>query len=448
MRAKRNSIFVALLAIAHFISNNCSLADEIVNLQGAEPSSAGDVLQKQRLDEIRALTAMKNKAAADRDSRGKITSLIRETAENHATASAEVVARESSAKEFHESAEKAVKGLYHEKATEQVGEENHGTPMAESAAGTNIGDVDLDTRSIPEIMTIGSVLPDSVKLAVNGALESIEHVIQERIIPLMKEVVESIDMKPAEAVPDVAAGKFSDVTSNANEAAAVADAATNVVIDKVAPGADKVTLGADKVALGADKVTLGADKVTLGADKLALGADKVTLGADKVALGADKVTLGADKVTLGADKVTQGADKVTQGADKDAPAVTPSDILVEQTIFDTSSTISAMLDSVLPESHKAGEHVMQQSDQQEKITPVINQVKESTVPILQPIHTDSAKLDTLSNVESIQTPPVTPDDVVVVDKTTIDLMNTKRVEKDIEDIIDDSSEDDAMKEVI
>ena len=403
MRAKRNSIFVALLAIAHFISNNCSLADEIVNLQGAEPSSAGDVLQKQRLDEIRALTAMKNKAAADRDSRGKIASLIRETAENHASVSAELVARESSAEEFYESAEKAAKGLYHKKATEQAGEENHGTPIAEAAVGTNIGaiiakDADLDTRSIPEIMTIGSVLPDSVKLAVNGALESIEHVIQERIIPLMKEVVDSIDMKPGEAVPDVAAEKISDVTSNTNEAAAVADAATNVVIDKVA------------------------------------------LGADKVALGGDKVTLGADKVALGGDKVAPGDDKV-------APEVTLPDVSVEQTIFDTSNTISAMLDSVLPESHESSEHVTQKSNQQEKITPVIDQVKEPTEPILQPIQTDSAKLDTSSNVEIIQTPLVTPDDVVVVDKTNLDMMNATTVEKDNEDMIDDSSEDDAMKEV-
>ena len=410
MRAKRNSIFVALLAIAHFISNNCSLADEIVNPQSAEPSSAGDILQKHRLDEIRALTAMKNMAAADRDSRGKIASLIRETAENHASVSAELVARESSAEEFYESAEKAAKGLYHEKATEQAGEENHGTPIAEAAVGTNIGaiiakDADLDTRSIPEIMTIGSVLPDSVKLAVNGALESIEHVIQERIIPLMKEVVDSIDMKPAEAVPDVAAEKISDVTSNTNEAAAVADAATNVVIDKV--------------ALGADKVALGADKVALGGDEIALGGDKVALGGDKVALGGDKV----------------------------APDVTQPDVSVEQTIFDTSNTISAMLDSVLPESHESSEHVTQKSNQQEKITPVIDQVKEPTEPILQPIQTDSAKLDTSSNVEIIQTPLVTPDDVVVVDKTNLDMMNATTVEKDNEDMIDDSSEDDAMKEV-
>ena len=129
--------------------------------------------------------------------------------------------------------------------------------------------------------------------------------------------------------------------------------------------------------------------------------------------------------------------------------MTVSDISVEQTIFDTSNTISAMLDSVLPEPHESSGHVMQKSGQQEIITPVIDQVKEPTEPepILQPIQPDSATLDASSVLESFQTLPVKPDDGVVVDKTILELINTKIDEKDNEEMIDDSSEDDAMKEV-
>ena len=409
MRANSNSIFFALLAIAHFISNNCLQADEIVNPQSSEPSSAGDVLQKQRLDEIRALTEMKNKAAADRDSRGKMTSLIRENAENSAAESADLVARVKSALK---AAENAANGLYHEKATEQAGKEYHGTPIAESASSTDSGavfakDIDLDTRIFTEMTTVESKSPDSVSSALNGLFESIEHAIQERITPSMIEVVESNDIKPAKAVPDVVAEKSIDVISIVEGSAAVADATINVVISKVA-----------------------------------LDADKVTPDADKVTPDAEKVTLDADKVTLDADKVTLNADKVT-------PDVTVSDISVEQTIFDTSNTISAMLDSVLPEPHESSGHVMQKSGQQEIITPVIDQVKEPTEPepILQPIQPDSATLDASSVLESFQTLPVKPDDGVVVDKTILELINTKIDEKDNEEMIDDSSEDDAMKEV-
>ena len=445
MRANSNSIFFALLAIAHFFSNNCSLADEIVNPQSSEPSSAGDILHKQRLDEIRALTEMKNKAAADRDSRGKITSLIRENAENSAAESADLVARVKSAL-------KAANGLYHEKATEQAGKEYHGTPIAESAAGTDSGavfakDIDLDTRSFTEMTTVESKSPDSVSSALNGLFESIEHAIQERIIPLVKEVVESNDVKPAEAVPDVVAEKFIDLLSNVEGSAAVADAAINVAINKVTPDADKVTLDADKVTLDADKVVPDADKVTLDADKAPLDADKVTLDADKATPDADKVTPDADKVTPDADKATLDADKATPDADKVTLDATLSDISVEQTVFDTSNTISAMLDSVLPEHHESSGHVMQKSGQEEKITPVIDQIKEPKEPILQPIQPSSAKPDTSSVVEIIQTLPIKTDDVVVVDKTILELINTKRDERDTEEIIDDSSEDDAMKEV-
>jgi hypothetical protein len=248
MRAKRNSIFVALLALAHFISNDCLLAEEIATLQAAEPS-AGDILQKQRVDEIRELTAMKDKAAADREARDKAATQIREKAEKNAAAMAAMMARELSAKELPESAEKAANVLSIEKAAEQAGQEILGISLAKSAVGIDIiaaaaVGIDMAAQTVSTTQTVESVLPDSVSLAVNGARESSEQVIKEpgqrdTIIPLINAAVEAVVGEAAEAVSAVAAvaaEKVTDAISDVKEAAAVADAAINEVAPEVLAG--------------------------------------------------------------------------------------------------------------------------------------------------------------------------------------------------------------------
>lgn len=246
MRAKRNSIFVALLALAHFISNDCLLAEEIATLQAAEPT-AGDILQKQRVDEIRELTAMKNKAAADREARDKAATQNRENAEKNAAALAARAARELDAKELLESAEKAANVLSIEKAAEQAGQEILGISLAKSAVGIDIITVaavgiEMAAQTASTTQTVESVLPDSVSVAVNGARESSEEVIQEpgqrdAIIPLA--AVESVVEEAAEAVSAVvavAAEKIIDAISDVTEAATVADAAINEVAPEVLAG--------------------------------------------------------------------------------------------------------------------------------------------------------------------------------------------------------------------
>jgi hypothetical protein len=243
MRARRNSIFVALLALAHFISNDCLLAEEIATLQAAEPT-AGDILQKQRVDEIRELTAMKNKAAADREARDKAATQNRENAEKNAAALAARVARELSAKELLESAEKAANVLSIEKAAEQAGQEILGISLAESAVGIDTIAVVAAAQTVSTIETAEPVLPDSVSVAVGGARELSEQVIQEpgqrdTIIPLINAAVESVVGEAAEAVAvvaAVAAEKFTDAISDVKETAAVVDAAINEVAPEFLAG--------------------------------------------------------------------------------------------------------------------------------------------------------------------------------------------------------------------
>jgi hypothetical protein len=254
MRAKRNSIFVALLALAHFISNDCLLAEEISTLQAAEPT-AGDILQKQRVDEIRELTAMKNKAAADREARDKAATQNRENAEKNAAALAARAARESSAKELLESAEKAASVLSIEnvlsieKAAEQAGQEILGISSAKSAVGIDIitaaaVGIEMAAQTVSTTQTVESVLPDSVSVAVSGARESSEQVIQESgqrdtIIPLINTALESVVEEATEAVSAVAAvaaEKITDAISDVKETAAVVDAAIIEVAPEVLSG--------------------------------------------------------------------------------------------------------------------------------------------------------------------------------------------------------------------
>lgn len=261
MRAKRNSIFVALLALAHFISNDCLLAEEIATLQAAEPT-AGDILQKQRVDEIRELTAMKNKAAADREARDKAATQNRENAEKNAAALAARVARELSAKELLESAEKAANVVSLEKAAEQAGEAILGISLAATVgidiiAIAAVG-VDMAAQSVSTTQTVESVLPDSVSLAVNGARESSEQVMQEpgqrnTIIPSINAAVESVVGEAAEAVSAVAAvaaEKITDAISDVKEAAAVADAAINEVAPEVLAGLTLSNVSVEQIISG------------------------------------------------------------------------------------------------------------------------------------------------------------------------------------------------------
>lgn len=338
MRAKRNSIFVALLALAHFISNDCLLAEEIATLNAAEPT-AGDILQKQRVDEIRELTAMKNKAAADREARDKAATQMRENAEINAAALAAKVARELSAKELLESAEKAANVLSIEKAAEQAGQEILGISLAESAVGIEITAVAAAAQNVSLTQTAEPVLPDSVSLAVNGTRESSEQVIQESgqrdtIIPLINAAVGSVVEEAAEAVSAVAAvaaEKFTDAISDVKEAATVADAAINVITPEVLAGLTLSNVSLEQV------ISETASNVSSLLDSISAVAAESSEQDMEESSQKEIITPVVDKVAVPVVIIAAGPDASVDPTILGAPIVTPESV-VGTTMLDSIDT--------------------------------------------------------------------------------------------------------------
>lgn len=93
MRGDRKSVFFCLLIITNSIWSVSSqdinefvaALDPTDKISQTDPSNMS--LQQQRLDEIRALIVMQNKAAAEKDARERIARTFKEAADRHSAAS-------------------------------------------------------------------------------------------------------------------------------------------------------------------------------------------------------------------------------------------------------------------------------------------------------------------------------------------------------------------------
>lgn len=122
MRGDRKSILLCLLIVIKSIGKVTSLDsnDIIAALDSTDKTFQSDPsnvsLQQQRLDEIRALSAMQSKAAAERDARDKVARNFKEAADRQSADAAERQSAASSAKDALDLAEKEV----HESTPEEI----------------------------------------------------------------------------------------------------------------------------------------------------------------------------------------------------------------------------------------------------------------------------------------------------------------------------------------